>query len=853
MLPLLVAAIAAAIFVSLAEPAAGAGGGAGIAPVQPNIVPTQTPVPTPTPTPAPLVTRLAAVEVRPDHTVLLTWSQAQGASGYEVGVRRPGAADWTAVATRQAPLAAEFVDRVIRPSDDWAGPGEWEFATRPLRDGASAGTWSAPVTATIGATMPSITNLSANDSTVTVSWAGVGTDEPFVRYEVHLAESEHPIGNCVVADVPQRLTTSVELDLQSLDCGPVIFDATTTYTVGVRTVYEDSDIGAGTVVASRIEVASIAMPDAAHAPEQFRVGQVDGTVAIVDGDGAPAVWRGINLRRGELVSYAYNTREFDSLVENGFDTVRVTMEWDRFERDPGVFESAHFGAIDRLLGFADRAGVNVILDPIHLAGPPDWHIPQWAWDRSTNGEMNDRLILDIIRENATPYLRYVTQRYSDHPRVIAIDLINEPREPVGWPLDAVNADLIRLYHDLVADVRDLDADKPLVLEAYYGNALITGDRLSTLPNATLADPAPRPADYENLIWSIHDYYAGREGEAYDDGYTDNGYPLRGSAADGTRHRTESWTGTGCYPSGPTATECTDDTSRADVLVPSMRMHVGLQYEAAQQAGMPLFVGEYGIPHAGDAYQGWSGGREYYTDKNEVYDNFGVSRALWEWRVDVDPTFGMYSRTTRAWHEWTRYASGLEVAEPQGPVDDDPIPGADASVEVMHANSCLASNGRIDTNIVNTGTEAAVYRIEVAGLTPRQAVVDAGDWWRLPVTGRADGDHEVVVTRDGTEASRRTITVACDESPRIEDPPVRVVNACRAGNGYVLFQFVNDSADPQPLVIEFEGVVNRSTTVPPHGQAARAVTGRPDGRHGVIVRTPAGEVLLTFDVVVLCDQ
>ena len=82
--------------------------------------------------------------------------------------------------------------------------------------------------------------------------------------------------------------------------------------------------------------------------------------------------------------------------------------------------------------------------------------------------------------------------------------------------------------------------------------------------------------------------------------------------------------------------------------------------------------------------------------------------------------------------------------------------------------------------------------------------------------------------------------------------MRVVNACRADRGYLLFQFVNDTADSVPLVITFEGVPNRSTTVPPYGQAARAVTGRGDGTYQVLMRSGA-ETLASFSVTVACNE
>jgi len=178
-------------------------------------------------------------------------------------------------------------------------------------------------------------------------------------------------------------------------------------------------------------------------------------------------------------------------------------------------------------------------------------------------------------------------------------------------------------------------------------------------------------------------------------------------------------------------------------------------------------------------------------------------------------------------------------------------GPTDQLEVMHATSCLAGNGRVDTNIVNRGTSAATYRVEFEGLTARENTLAAKDWWRMPVTGRPDGSYDITVKRDGVVVSEQTVTITCDAAvPAIDDPDVRIISACRNGLGYVLFQFVNPGADTRPFVITFEGVPNRSTSAPGYGQSVRAVTGRPNGTYPATIRS--GDLLVgTYDIVVDC--
>lgn len=185
-------------------------------------------------------------------------------------------------------------------------------------------------------------------------------------------------------------------------------------------------------------------------------------------------------------------------------------------------------------------------------------------------------------------------------------------------------------------------------------------------------------------------------------------------------------------------------------------------------------------------------------------------------------------------------------------DIAPVPGADGPIEVAHVVSCLAGNGRVDTNMINTGAATATYRLEFEGLSARALDVDPGDWWRSPITGRPDGDFLVVVKRDGAVVSSSTLTVSCDTAPpTLDEPEIQIVNACRAGNGYILFQFVNDTDQNRPWVILFSGVPNRSTSAAAYAQSVRAVTGRPDGVYEATV-TSGGVLVDSFDITVACN-
>lgn len=195
----------------------------------------------------------------------------------------------------------------------------------------------------------------------------------------------------------------------------------------------------------------------------------------------------------------------------------------------------------------------------------------------------------------------------------------------------------------------------------------------------------------------------------------------------------------------------------------------------------------------------------------------------------------------------------------GEADDAPGDEAPSGVvattadgSVLRVVTCLAANGRVDTTIVNTGDAIATFRVEFGQLSPRERTIAPSDWWRMPVTGRPDGAHDLRVLRDGEVLLDTAVTVNCDgPTPRVTEPEVHVVNTCRDGNGYILFQLTNPTTDVRSWIIEFEGVTNRSTSAAPAGAAVRSVTGRPDGDYEVRVRSGA-EIVSAMTLTVECD-
>lgn len=591
------------------------------------------------------------VEIRPDKSLLVAWSPVSGRSSYDIVYREAGGS-WSTVRTAAVSADETTVRRVLRPGQGW--PAQYDVDYEIAIQAGSATSVPAPVRLVddrfeIEATRSTTTTVSAD-------WPKPVVGEPFVRYDVYLARFLEHLQLCKYAEIDDINTSTLTMDRQVEECRNSPIDAGMPLTVGVRKVQH-----AEPLVMTRLATSRVQAQGGVDLEPHLQTAEIDGEWKIVDQNGDPFIINGINMRRGEPSQLAYNVGEFKEMRTEGFNAVRIALDWSRFQIGYQEYDWVSFDALDRSIAYAGAADVPVILDILHVHDSPTWGLPQWAWDHSNDGQVDPEMILDVIAENAHEFVADVAQRWQHHDAIVAIDIINEPREPSGSSPDR-QGELITLYHDLIETIRDVDTEIPLILEPFYGSALMPGAKLAEVRNPTVADPAPVAADYENLVWSIHDYYTGSEGRATDDGFSDSGFPLRGLSEDGNRLRTESWVASGCYPSGNSASDCTDRLSRVGVTIPSMRRHLQRHIVAAETADMAFFVGEYGIPHSGGGYQGWGGGPEFLSDKVRVYDDLGVGRALWAWRLDVDPTFGVYDRATTDWHDWTRYASGREVAD-----------------------------------------------------------------------------------------------------------------------------------------------------------------------------------------------
>ena len=365
------------------------------------------------------------------------------------------------------------------------------------------------------------------------------------------------------------------------------------------------------------------------------------TQAFVDGTGREIALHGFNVTPiwSDKPGQTWDQSRYEQIRAKGFNAVRYVLKWSDFEPAAGSYNQTSLLTLDTAIARAKAAGLYVILDCIHLFGPGGMnYVPAWA--RSGDS-------VSTVQSYASPYLKTLASRYRNEPTVAGYDLVNEPYR---WPIDQ-NA-VLRMYDSLIRQVRTVDPHKIILVEPTYGDTSIAGS-LADFSNLTVKS---------NVVWTIHDYFAGGD----EDGYN----------ADGSKAGNYVFGGTGGYPTPN---------------LQQLENHLSIHLSKTRLAGIPMWIGEYGI---GD---GTANHDQWIKDKGGLFSKYGLGRSWWEYR-----TSGPMSATdsTGTWKPWVNL-----IAPGTAPPADTTAPAAPTGV------NATAGDGQVTLKwSANSESDLAGYRV-----------------------------------------------------------------------------------------------------------------------------------------------
>ncbi|HEX2234047.1 MAG TPA: cellulase family glycosylhydrolase [Thermoleophilaceae bacterium] len=314
--------------------------------------------------------------------------------------------------------------------------------------------------------------------------------------------------------------------------------------------------------------------------------------AIVDDNGNEVLLRGFNLL--PVYGAEGGTPAADHYVrirDKGFNVVRFPVYWSDMEPSKGEFNEVALETLDEAIANARKAGLYVVLDPVHLFDGtrfvPAWAHPDLDETERWDAEKTSAALRETVQENAVPYLRMMAARYRDNRAVAAYDLVNEPP---SVPVDQ-NA-ILRMYDSLIRSVREVDGGKIVMIEPSFGNSSMVGADLGLL------------SDKRNLVFSMHDYYAGGAG----DGYTPSGEAdFRYDDA------------TGIAAGGGNTTYESDSFAELEA-------HLRVNLTLMEAEDIPVWIGEFGVNPDGPSADRW------IEDKVALFKQYGLGYAWWLYGV-----------------------------------------------------------------------------------------------------------------------------------------------------------------------------------------------------------------------------
>ena len=615
--------------------------------------------------------------------ITIDWDPVPGATGYRVlraeddnvaatvAVNVTGTT-WTDTAVSNGHYTWSVV-ALATANDDASGFHTWESAPSNTTVTAPAGTTSVTP------------NLAVDSRSATISWRPV---TGATGYNLHrwVAGASRPD-----AFLGWSTTTSRTDQLTNLGGEDVFWtvEATTTGNVRGNRVRSSVVSVAATDTLTMPGAAPITVtPGATHVEsgERYATKEIDGRWELIDAadrdQPSPTKqrWQSIGVRYDNPGGLdAIDADVLDDIERQGFNAVRVPLHWIDVETSQGVYNQALLSDVDELVARADAAGLGVILDPIHLGGgaAAKFWIPQWAWTKAWTGSQavathpDDSTEVLMWDDPADPndddlglaYLKYMLNRYKDEPAVVALELVNEPH-PIAGNAWANTADIANLQADWVAELRTIDADKPLIVTGFFGGYLADGTKFT---DAFTTNGTP---NWDHVVFTAHTYYSGigvtGDIDTDDDGYGDLDDPAtykRGSKA-GTR--VESYASRGCYgvagyrggvASSPYFCSTPSSATRA-IAVTNLAAGLTAQDDVAQGASMPLFIGEFGShPYryvSTRSYTGWAGWGNadlMLCDQIKALRQVGgtneVSYSAWDLTTGG---FGIYDLDARTWND-----------------------------------------------------------------------------------------------------------------------------------------------------------------------------------------------------------
>jgi endoglycosylceramidase len=282
------------------------------------------------------------------------------------------------------------------------------------------------------------------------------------------------------------------------------------------------------------------------APSPAKTGSISttGTWLTTD-DGRVAVLHGVNLvykippYDPAVVGFGDDDAQF--LADNGFNVVRLGIDWAAVEPEPGIIDTDYLAGINATVQTLADHGIYTVIDmhqdlysavfkgegapawATHTGGLPNPNLTKplfglnyylnpaenHAWDAFwSNADASDGMGLE---DHYALTWQAVADYFDGQSSVIGYNIMNEPWPGSGWPVATLNAaffgtqQLTPMYNQTIAAIRSVDASTPVFVSPVAPTVEVFAGVLAGQPIAL------GPFDDANIVLEYHGYGGGSLG------------------------------------------------------------------------------------------------------------------------------------------------------------------------------------------------------------------------------------------------------------------------------------------------------------------------------------------------------
>lgn len=239
---------------------------------------------------------------------------------------------------------------------------------------------------------------------------------------------------------------------------------------------------------------------------------------VTNSDGQVVIMHGVNVVYKvppyDPSAMGFSDDDAQFLADNGFNVVRLGVDWAAVEPEPGVIDTEYLAGIDQTVQTLSDHGIYTVIDmhqdlysaELHGEGAPGWAtqtgglpnpdlgalVGQFAvnyylspaqnhaWDAFwANSDAPDGVGL---QNHYAQSWQAIANYFADDPNVIGYNIINEPWPGSSWLLTILNGSffgtqqLTPLYNQSIAAIRSVDPNTPV----YISVATPAVDEISAL-------------------------------------------------------------------------------------------------------------------------------------------------------------------------------------------------------------------------------------------------------------------------------------------------------------------------------------------------------------------------------------